>query len=68
MCGRYVNVASTGDLTEEFDVEEVVGEDPGPSWNVAPTDPVRVVVERPPREPEQPAAVVRQVRTARWGR
>jgi len=67
MCGRYVNVASTGDLTEEFDVEEVVGDDPGPSWNVAPTDPVRVVVERPPREPEQPAALVRQIRTVRWG-
>jgi len=67
MCGRYVNVASTGDLTEEFDVEEVVGDGPEPSWNVAPTDPVRVIVERPPREPEQPAAVVRQIRTVRWG-
>src|SRR5882757_9461832 len=67
MCGRYVNVASTGDLTEEFDVEEVVGDAPGPSWNVAPTDPVRVIVERVPREPETPAARVRQIRTVGWG-
>jgi putative SOS response-associated peptidase YedK len=67
MCGRYVNVASSADLTEEFDVEEVVGEDPGPSWNVAPTDPVRVIVERPPREAETPAATTRQIRTVSWG-
>lgn len=67
MCGRYVNVASNADLTEEFDAEEVVGDDPGPSWNVAPTDPVRVVVERPPREAESPAATVRQIRTVNWG-
>lgn len=67
MCGRYVNVASNADLTEEFDVEEVVGDDPGPSWNVAPTDPVRVIVERAPREPEAPAARVRQLRTVTWG-
>jgi putative SOS response-associated peptidase YedK len=67
MCGRYVNVASNNDLTEEFDVEEVVGDDPGPSWNVAPTDPVRVIVERAPREPDAPAAAIRQLRTVRWG-
>ena len=67
MCGRYVNVASNDDLTKEFEVEEVVGDDPGPSWNVAPTDPVRVIVERAPREPDAPAAAVRQLRTVRWG-
>ena len=48
MCGRYVNVASTSDLTEEFDVEETIGDDLPPSWNIAPTDPVRVVVKRHP--------------------
>jgi len=67
VCGRYVSVKSDEDMTSEFDVEEVVGEDPGPSWNVAPTDPVRVIVERAPREPETPAARVRQIRTASWG-
>lgn len=70
MCGRYVNVASNADLTDEFDVEEVVGDEPGPSWNVAPTDPVRVIVERPPKEPKEkdaPAATTRQLRTVTWG-
>ncbi|MGI8760038.1 MAG: SOS response-associated peptidase [Jatrophihabitantaceae bacterium] len=66
MCGRYVNVASTADLTDEFDVEEVIGESAAPSWNVAPTDPVRIVVERH-LPGDRDAAPVRQLRTVRWG-
>lgn len=66
MCGRYVNIAASGDLVDEFDAEEVVGEDPGPSWNVAPTDAVRVVVQREPRHAD-PGHTVRQIRTCRWG-
>ena len=66
MCGRYVNVAASGDLLDEFDAEEIVGEDPGPSWNIAPTDPVPVVVQRARRDPES-AETVRQIRTCRWG-
>jgi putative SOS response-associated peptidase YedK len=66
MCGRYVNVAASSDLVDEFDVEEVLDEDPGPSWNVAPTDPVRIVVQRAPRG-AAPTEAVRQLRTARWG-
>jgi putative SOS response-associated peptidase YedK len=50
MCGRYVSSASTADLLSEFDVEEVVGEQPAPSWNVAPTDAVRAILQRPPKE------------------
>jgi putative SOS response-associated peptidase YedK len=67
MCGRYVNVASTEDLTEEFDVEESVGGDVPPSWNIAPTVPVRLIVKRVPRGVAEGAAPVRQLRTARWG-
>jgi putative SOS response-associated peptidase YedK len=66
MCGRYVNVASSGDLLDEFDAEEVLGEEPGPSWNIAPTDAVRIVVQRAPHGAD-PADTVRQIRTARWG-
>lgn len=64
MCGRYVNVASTGDLVDEFDVEEPLDDDVAPSWNVAPTDQVRVVVERA-HKGEQ--TVHRQLRTVSWG-
>jgi putative SOS response-associated peptidase YedK len=66
MCGRYVNVAANADLTDEFDVEEALDEDVEPSWNVAPTDPVRIVVQRPRRDASATEAV-RQLRTARWG-
>jgi putative SOS response-associated peptidase YedK len=75
MCGRYVSSASTANLFDVFDVEEVVGEQPPPSWNVAPTDPVRAILQRPPKErvepepadPPAPDKPVRQLRTLRWG-
>lgn len=67
MCGRYVNVASSADLTDELDVEESVGDELAPSWNIAPTDPVRVVVRRRPHGADEHADPVRQLRTVRWG-
>jgi putative SOS response-associated peptidase YedK len=67
MCGRYVNVASTADLTSEFEVEETVGEDLPPSWNIAPTDPVRAIMKRRRHGRSTDATAVRQLRTLRWG-
>lgn len=67
MCGRYVNVAASSDLLDEFDADEVVGDDLAPSWNVAPTDPVRMLVQRAPRDADRTAPAARQIRTARWG-
>ena len=69
MCGRYVSVAADSDLTIEFDVEvaNVVDEAPPPSWNVAPTDPARIVLDRRPHGADDDAAAVHQLRTARWG-
>jgi putative SOS response-associated peptidase YedK len=67
MCGRYVSVASDPDLTLEFDVEETLDDPPPPSWNVAPTDPARIVVERRPHGAEDTTPAVHQLRTARWG-
>lgn len=61
-----MNVAATGDLVAEFDVEEVLDEDLAPSWNVAPTDPVRVVVKRRPSR-DRETAPVRQLRSVQWG-
>jgi putative SOS response-associated peptidase YedK len=46
MCGRFVQERSLTELSELFDAE-VAAEDPGPRYNVAPTDPAAVVVERP---------------------
>src|SRR5262245_52178267 len=70
MCGRYAASRNPDDLVEEFEIERV---DPAveaaplpPSYNVAPTDPVYVVVERPPRD-EPEALPQRELRIARWG-
>ncbi len=65
MCGRYANSTGTVDLMAEFRADERHGDDVAPSWNIAPTDPVRAVVERPHRGEDAPA--VRQLRTVRWG-
>ncbi|MFH5821275.1 SOS response-associated peptidase [Georgenia sp. AZ-5] len=66
MCGRYANARRDADLIRAFDVEDVVGEELPPSWNIAPTRDVRVVLERAPKQ-EPEAQPVRQLRTARWG-
>jgi putative SOS response-associated peptidase YedK len=70
MCGRYVSVRSNEDLTDEFDaIDATNGEWTAPNYNVAPTDPVRVVVNRPLRdESGTPAKTpTRQLRVASWG-
>ncbi|WP_129338123.1 SOS response-associated peptidase [Cellulomonas endophytica] len=66
MCGRYASFREDQALADEFAVA-VVADDVRllpPSWNVAPTDAVRLVVERADRETGE---VVRQLRLARWG-
>jgi putative SOS response-associated peptidase YedK len=62
MCGRYANSRHDGDLLRDFQVASIVDPPPEPSWNVAPTDHARVVLERLVNdEPD------RQLRTLRWG-
>lgn len=66
MCGRYASARSDVDLIEGFGVEDVIGPQPPPSWNVAPTQDSRVVLER--ALPGVPGAnPLRQLRTMRWG-
>jgi putative SOS response-associated peptidase YedK len=65
MCGRYASSSDPRDLADEFGVEDVrIAAPLPPSYNVAPTDEVYAVVERPARadRPQQ-----RQLRTLRWG-
>jgi len=62
VCGRYANSRHDGDLLKDFAVASVVDPEPGPSWNIAPTQNARVVLERVVSE--QPD---RQLRTLRWG-
>jgi putative SOS response-associated peptidase YedK len=70
MCGRYVSVRSDEDLTEEFDaIDATNGEWVAPDYNVAPTKPVRAIVNRPLRdESGKPAPTpTRQLRVVSWG-
>lgn len=67
MCGRYASSASPEDLVEELEVEvDHTGGAMVADYNLAPTKPAPVVLERTPRdEPDAPA--VRQLRLLTWG-
>jgi putative SOS response-associated peptidase YedK len=45
MCGRYANSRGDAHLRAQFQITEVHGEQLSPSWNVAPTQRVRVILE-----------------------
>ncbi len=62
VCGRYAAAKDTATLVDEFQVEAVLEPAPAASFNVAPTDQVALVVDRPVDEQVQ-----RQLRRARWG-
>ena len=57
MCGRFIQERSDTELADIFEAEPL-SDDPGGRYNVAPTDPASVVVERDGR---------RAIRTYRWG-
>ena len=63
MCGRYAAARDTATLVEEFQVESVVEAAPEPNYNVAPTNRVALVVDRPVDD----GGIQRQLRAARWG-
>ncbi len=64
MCGRYAATADPDQLVEEYEVDEVTGELPGPSWNVAPTVAVPAVLERADKDSGE---VRRRLAPLRWG-
>jgi putative SOS response-associated peptidase YedK len=66
MCGRFVLDRKTSDLVALFDVD-ITGELlPEPSWNIAPTQQVRVVIDSLPKGDEE-VEPVRRLASARWG-
>ncbi|SED72796.1 SOS response-associated peptidase [Ruania alba] len=75
MCGRYASFREAQDLADAFDVEEIT-ERAGlleASYNVAPTDGVRIVLDRAPKPTDgadtdaTSAPVRREMHVARWG-
>lgn len=67
MCGRYANSRSDAQLREEFGVQRVRGQELAPSWNVAPSQDVRIICDRTIGEGEESPGRARELRTARWG-
>ncbi len=70
MCGRYASFRQAQDLADIFDVA-LVDDDAAqlpPSWNVAPTDAARVIVERAlDGDGQGPGHARREMHVARWG-
>lgn len=62
MCGRYASFREAQDLADAFDVEEIsaTAREAPASYNVAPTDGVRVVIERTPKATSDGAASAAQ--------
>lgn len=63
MCGRFVMARADSDLVAAFGIVDVVGDELRPSWNVAPTQKVRIVTGRGP----DGTAAGSRLETARWG-
>lgn len=62
MCGRFVVARPASDLIDFLDVDTVGDDLPAPSYNVAPTDPVAIVLDSVKTEPP-----TRRLEAARWG-
>jgi len=60
MCGRFTSTVAPADLAAYFEVDEIVADDLGPRWNVAPTDDVYAVAE-------SASTGQRRLGTFRWG-
>ena len=57
MCGRFTQERTDRELAEIFEAQQL-GDDPGGRFNIAPTDPATIVVQRDDR---------RALTTYRWG-
>ncbi|MEZ5185540.1 MAG: SOS response-associated peptidase [Candidatus Nanopelagicales bacterium] len=62
MCGRYAAAKDVASLVEEFEIVRPPDEQLPADYNVAPSKPVYIVVDRPTDE-----GVQRQLRVAKWG-
>ncbi|NII50496.1 SOS response-associated peptidase [Frigoribacterium endophyticum] len=67
MCGRFVMARASSDLVALFDVDVSGDTLPDPSWNIAPTRPVSLLVDAAPRGDDAGGPPVRRLASARWG-
>jgi len=69
VCGRFVLDRNADELVSLFDVDTVGAALPGPSWNIAPTQTISIVLDALPRatEDEPYPEPIRRLEAARWG-
>jgi len=70
MCGRFVVARSVGEIQTIFEVDEIIGDVPGMSYNVAPTQQIAMIVDRSFEKDENGAPLgelSREIHSARWG-
>jgi putative SOS response-associated peptidase YedK len=67
MCGRFVVAGAASDLVDMFDVDRSADDLPEPSFNIAPTDRVPIVLDTIPKDADPDDEPVRRLEGARWG-
>ncbi len=70
MCGRFVVARTVGEIQTIFEVDEIIGDVPGISYNVAPTQQIVMIVDRSFEKDENGAPLgelSREIHSARWG-
>ena len=70
MCGRFVVAKTAGEILTIFEADEIIGEQPGISFNVAPTQQISIIVDRAFEKAEDGSPLGelhREIHSARWG-
>lgn len=70
MCGRFVVARAVGDIVTTFEIDEVVGDMPGISYNIAPTQQIAIIVDRSFEKATDGSPLgelQRELHSARWG-
>ena len=70
MCGRFVVARTVGEIQTIFEADDIVGEMPGISYNVAPTQPIAILVDRAfekTLDGSPLGELSREIHSARWG-
>jgi putative SOS response-associated peptidase YedK len=70
MCGRFVVARTVGEIQTIFEVDEIIGDVPGISFNVAPTQAIAMIVDRAFEKAPDGSPIgelSREIHAARWG-
>lgn len=70
MCGRFVVARAAGEIQTIFEVDEILGDVPGISYNIAPTQQISIIVDRAFEKAPDGSPIgelSRELHSARWG-